>query len=310
MIINAADYTKRKNYINNFDEALETFDLDFNIESREIGFMGDSGFTTITDNNAIIRTDNQKILGVVGSTYPDISPSEKFEPLKKYVDNGTISIVDGGNIGKNGGIHYLQGVINETITPNPKVNDITECRITFTTSSNGMKANEILLTPYRLACSNGMVIADAVKTKRFKNTKNVSYRIPEMDKYISIIMAEYTKFDEFISSCFNTVELKERQIDGFIEKLIPSNDTPSTRILNMRDELKDSMFNGVGQDIISKKNLYWLVQGVTTWTNNVKATMKDDPVNYILYGQGNTYNMSALSLIDNALAHGNEVFGN
>lgn len=302
--------TENKDIITNMDEALDVFDLNFEIDSHEIMYGEDS---VIHDSKAITRTDTGKYLGIVGKGYPIISPKTKFEALREYVDQGVIGIIDGGNTGKNEGVSYLQTIIKDSININPKVNDITECRVTFTTSSNGMKSNEILLTPYRLACSNGMIVGDMTKKKkkRVKNSMNLEKRLPDLSIFLEEILHEYRKLDDFLESCFKSPELNDKQINGFIEKLFAvkktANNDYSTRTKNRIDDIKNALFEGVGQDIVEKKNLYWLLNGVTCWTNNYNATKKDDPFHYIMYGQGERFNTKGFNLVSQAMSHGNSI---
>lgn len=282
--------------IKNYDEALELFGLTFEVDRVPL-FTNKGGLNKIRQNEAIIRNDTKECIGVVSPKYPIISPATKFAPLKEYINEGILEVVDGGMFGKFGGKSYLSCRIGDTINVNPAVNDIIEKRIIFLTSYDGTKANEVTQTLYRLVCSNGLTVPETEFSVKFRNSKNSEQKISELAVTLEQSLNEYRNVTDFIS-LLNSTPMNSKQVETFAKTVLQYSDDMKegkgkTRKDNQLSELLKTIEEGIGQAEIKEMTAYKLLNGVTCYTNHVLSATKDDVNDYVYFGTGNQYNARA-----------------
>lgn len=307
MSVIESSYSAEVKGIKNFDEALETFGINFDVAKTKLG-TNSGGFKTIPMAEAMIRTDTKECLGVVSPKYPVISPKEKFGVFSSFADENIIEFVDGGRFGKFGGKVYLQARIDGSLNINAEVGDIIEKRITFISSYDGTKANELIITPYRLICENGLAIPEkALSSFRYKNSKNIATKIEKAVLLIENAISEYRNIDVLFKALTESKEVNDTQIEKFAEIIIPSvSEEVSTRTANRRTELINTIHSGLGQNEINETNLWKLFNGVTCFVNNIEgAKKKENPFDFIYFGTGNNLNERAYNLVGELVESGN-----
>ena len=267
--------------ISNFDEAINTFGINFNVD-RVHHYTNVNGILrNIPQNECIVRTDNYKTIGIVGNNYPIISPRDKFKVFESFAQEG------------------IKGSLNLTA----QKGEIVEKRITFISSYDGGKSNELFITPYRLVCSNGMVIPEKALTKfKVRNSTNCFDAIQNAVVVIEEAINEYREIDVFFNTLMESKPLTERQVEKFVDLVIPSpTEKISTRTANRRTSMIETIFSGVGQKEIKTMNLWKLLQGATSFSNNVEGSKKKDHFEYVYFGTGNNINQTAYNVVSEAL---------
>ena len=72
--------------------------LDWTVQKQPIHFMGEGKSVTIPDNYAIVRTDRNKALGVVGSVYTPLQNAKAFEFMDEIIGEGRAAYHTAGSL--------------------------------------------------------------------------------------------------------------------------------------------------------------------------------------------------------------------
>jgi hypothetical protein len=297
--------------ISSLTEAMETFKINFDVNRVPLYTNVDGTNREVEGTQAMVRNDNNSCIGVVSGKYPIINPYDKFKAYETIADEGIIEFINGGTYGKYGGNVYLQARIKDTMNQTAKKGEIVEKRITFLSSYNGTKKNEIMVNVFRLVCENGMVIPEkAMTTFKVRNSKFSEGKLEGAVIVMEEIINEYRKIDEFFFNLMDTKPLTNKQIENFVEMVLPSETTVdekgkiskvSTRTTNRRNSMIETIHNGIGQELIQTNNLWKMLQGVTCFTNNVEGAKKKNHFEYVHIGTGAEINETAYSLVSSAL---------
>ena len=306
--------------IQNLEEAMSAFGIDFGVDRVNL-FTNRGGLKKITGTEAMIRTDSNSPIGIVSGKYPIIQPIDKFGIFRTFAEEGLLEFVEGGTSGKMGGRVYLQARIAGTLNLEATVGDIVEQRITFMSSYDGSRANEVLITPYRLACSNGMVISEKASARfRVRNTRYCPSRLEEAVLVIEEAVNAYRQLDaEWMKMLATPVQDKE--VGRFVEMLLPATrevsetyvdrdgnvetiavPETSTRTENRRQVIVETIHSGIGQAEIQGMNLWKLLNGVTCYTNHVEGERKRDRFDFLYFGGGEKLNTRAYELCTGVMA--------
>lgn len=289
-------YAAKQQGISSFDEAIETFGLNFQVDRVPL-FTNKGGMKNIGIAEAIIRTDNKDCLGIVSKKYPIISPAEKFHALKEYAEQGILEFVGGGMFGKNNAKTFLSARIKETMNMDAVKGDVIEKRVIFYSSWDGTKGNEFVIAPYRLICSNGLAVPEKEMSVSFKNSKNSGTQFQSMPDKIRLILDQYKVVEDFLLRA-KDVNVTEQEMNDFVKRVmeIPVEEKVSdmpTKTINRYNSIIETIHSGIGQEEIPGMNVYKLLNGITCFVNNVEAIKKDDQIDYIYFGTGNKMNARA-----------------
>jgi phage/plasmid-like protein (TIGR03299 family) len=286
----------------NISEAITAFNLDFTVEKAPIFTNIDNELEAYGDKVITYRTDNKQTLGVVGNGYEIVQNMAQFEVFQKFADEGLISFEQGGVFG-GGRRTYIQAVLPSTIDINN--GDITKKYITICSSHDGTIALQAFVSPVRIWCGNtfNLAIKTGQHKQKIKHTVSAPARLIEAINTIENALETYHEYDEFLLTSTRTKEYNDKEVEKFIEMILPNDGKLSTRKTNQRIELLESIYGGIGQDSIDKNNLYKLWNGVTTWTNNVLGAKKEDAFEFVTYASGANINSHAYD-ISTKILHG------
>lgn len=276
----------------NIAEAISAFNLDFAVAKTPIYTNIDNELEAYGDKVITYRTDNKQTLGVVGNGYEIVQNMAQFDVFQKFADEGLISFEQGGVFG-GGRRTYIQAVLPSTIDINN--GDITKKYITICSSHDGTIALQAFVSPVRIWCGNtfNLAIKTGQHKSKIKHTVSAPARLIEAITTIENALETYHEYDEFLLASTRTKEFNDKEVEKFIELILPNDGKLSTRKTNQRIELLDSIHTGIGQDSIDKNNLYKLWNGVTTWTNNVLGAKKENPLEFVTYASGANINNHA-----------------
>lgn len=285
------------------DEALYTYGLDFEVKKTPI-FTNCGGLKKYDGRMAMTRTDTKEVIGLVSSKYPEVNPSEKFQCFDAFAKEGIIEFTGGGTYG-GGSKVYLQARLPNSINVKPEVGDIIERRIIFHSSYDGSVANDVANYMLRLVCSNGATRSITEMESKFKNTKNSSHRFLNVAELLRASIENYKVLDQLIQSSLQTREYTDRELKKFIEMVLPTpaNKEASTRLLNRRLVLEETIHHGIGQDVIEKMNSYKLLQGALAYTQHDLSANSEDPFEYVSFGAGSRINNRVMNIIEQSISN-------
>lgn len=263
--------------------------------------------TTLSANDIIdshmasVRTDNGKILGVVGSTYGIVQNDKALEFFNNIL-NGDVSgeekpVIETAGILDEGARFYISAKMGNDIML-PGDNSPIEDYILLFNSHDGSGSVQVVPSFIRVVCQNTLTAALKRARSRltYRHTSKVNERM-DLTRLENLKRAdEVLRFHESYKKHFiedlellNSIKLEWKQVQDlsagvfatpaemdFIRKanydvFKVDDEILSTRKKNAIVSLQNAVESGVGQkDTKNRGTGLWLYNGLTTWAQNEK----------------------------------------
>lgn len=242
--------------------------------------------SVVPKSNATFRKDTGDILGTVGDRYTVVQNKDAFS----FFD-----AITGGEEG----IYETAGAlgVGERIFITAKMpdyiridgtDDITEVYVLLTSSHDGTGAIKACVTPIRVVCNNTLRAALSSCTNKvsIRHTTNAQAALAEAHNLMGITN-QYAQEMNDVLNHLTTVKLPDAKALEIIEKLFPMpEDKPSTRTINIRNEVFGAYQGAVGQEGIVG-TAYGLFNGITYYVDHLKNYKNDEvKLDNIMEGQG------------------------
>lgn len=263
------------------------------------------------DMVATMRTDYNEVLGIVSKNYGVVQNQDAF----KFIDalctggNNTPCIDSAGVLGHGERI-FITAKFPEPIRLAHKDNDLVNMYIVFTTSHDGTGAVSAMVTPIRVVCQNTLNAAFGCNKGRWnvRHTSNVSnnmMQIQEATRALGLYEVYKTEFEDKMSQlaniqltdddvkriAFKTIA-SEESFKLFFETKNPYHEDIPTRTKNKFDALMESIYGGVGQDMLDTNSGLHLYNGMTYYLDNVAPNVGKGSTPETIFVstiEGNTY---------------------
>lgn len=280
----------------------------------------------VRSHMATVKEGTNQILGCVGSDYGIVQNFSAFE----FVDiltsgrlGGDVAAVETCGVFGLGERMFMSIRMPQAINIGGDKNDRIEDYIVVTNSHNGSSAVSILFTPIRVVCENtlNMALRECKNKLSFKHTSRVNEKFDftegenlskakqvlglhgiykqNIEAYLNKLASE--KFtDEQIKETVSKVFLNDAQMKllKMANMNIDSVEEISTRAKNQIQDLRNTIENGVGQDL-HKGTKLWLYNGFTSFYNNNKTYKGGDEerFNSLMDGDANKKCQKAFDLL-------------
>jgi len=240
----------------------------------------------VPKSNATYRKDTGVVLGTVGDRYTVVDNKDAF---------GFFDAITGGEEG----IYQTAGVlgVGERIFITAKMpdyiriegtNDITEVYVLLTSSHDGTGAIKACVTPIRVVCNNTLRAAlnNCTNKVSIRHTTNAKSALANAHKLMGIT-SQYAQEMSEVLNHLTTVKLSDAKALEIIEGLFPMpDDKPSTRTINIRNEVFGAYQSGTGQEGIVG-SAYGLFNGITYYVDHLKSYKNQEVMlDNIMGGQG------------------------
>ena len=136
-------------------ETIEAAGLDFEVELSEITTTGG---LPIPSRKAVVRSDTEDVLGVVGNSYVPVQNKQAFGFLDAIAADGGIRYHTAGALRKGERIWLLGKLPGQIRVKGSE--DLTEKYLLLSNSHDGSSALRVFFTPIRVVCSNTLAMAD------------------------------------------------------------------------------------------------------------------------------------------------------
>lgn len=285
-------------------EGLVAANLGWTVEPRELTYVAGDGLRQPVPNRAIIRTDTQDLLGVVGPNYTPLQNTEAFKFFEPWVESGLVSLETAGSLFSGRRIWVL-GKINAE--PSEIVQgDIVEKYVLLSNGHDGTMAVRTGFTPIRVVCNNTLSAAHrGNKLLRIFHSKKVSEAVQSAQEIIDVVQRDFLatedqyKFlakrsvadQETIRRLVKVVFFKDKA-DEELEK-----DRQKAFFDSMVETIKERFEVGLGNDMKGVRGTYWaLYDGVTQYLSHEAGTNDERRLNNLWFGGGKKQNDEALEL--------------
>jgi len=250
--------------------------LDWSVEKQRLYTSPDQiNSQEIPTHKAIVRSSDQRVLGVVGNRYHPIQNLESFEFMDSLVDEGKMKYHTAGSLGEGQRIWLLGKISDVEIVPRDKLDHY----LFLYNTHDGSSSLRVLFTTTRVVCANTAQVAlSDGKTQgiRVRHTKNLFERLEQAQEILGLANTKFDSFNSWARQAAGT-RLSGNDWNDMVQQLIPlpALDKQTKKVITIRqktrDELTELYYNGVGQDIPGVAGTGWAAyNAVVEYSNYFK----------------------------------------
>jgi len=305
------------------EAAIKLAGLDWVVEKRDIFTQGNVCIDDIPvvgqkigTHKAIVRTEDESILGVVGNSYEPIQNSEAFGFLDALVGEGLAMFHTAGSL-FDGKRIFITCKLPNSIQVGP---DQVDKYLALATSHDGSLSLHIKWTPIRVVCWNTMSAAfnifggkvHAQDVVSVRHTANYKDNIQEARRLLNLTDVYYQR----VEACFNQLiktPISDTGFQQFTDKLYEptiedenGNKTASKYCEKKREQARELFHLGIGNNVQDVKGTRWAALNAITeqvdhhrnyYTSTYGGNENDAKMNSVIWGSGATTKKRALELL-------------
>jgi phage/plasmid-like protein (TIGR03299 family) len=223
--------------------ALRMAALDWTVEARPIFVDGQDGAVPeVPTHKAIVRTDTQALLGVVGKRYQPVQNFQTFEWLDEVIGPGKAVYETAGSL--HGGkvvwsLVKLPGELRIAST-----DDVVKPFILVVNSHDGSIAFRALNTSIRVVCQNTLTLAlrhagpDSISVK---HTESIHDRLADAQEVLGLAISKHREFEVQMNRLAQ-VRLTKRTFSSYLDRVLgpvpkPTEDDPEPEVSTARQQV-------------------------------------------------------------------------
>lgn len=268
-------------------EAITLAKLDYRVKHTPL-YISTNNTNKEVDKVAIIREDNNEVLGITTPKYKIVQNVDAFSFFDVVVGEGQAIYHSAGALGKGERIWILAKLPNDIVMGD----DIIEKYLCLTNSHDGKSSLRMYFTPVRVVCQNtlNMSMADASKGIAIRHTGNINYKVQEARRILGLSINYYNQFEQIVKEMENR-ELQDKELNNYFNIVLEINDKTSTRKENQKLDLLSLVDSGKGQKLGNKHSLWKAYNSVTEYVDHYRTVknVKNDATNKlssIWFGSG------------------------
>lgn len=175
--------------------------LDWQVEKMPLSFTNRAGKLQTVNKHALVRSNDSKVLDVIGDDWNPIQNSEAFEFFSEYVLAGDMEMNTAGSL-KGGKNVFALAKVKESFSVNG--DDQVDSYLLFSNPHEYGKAVDIRFTPVRVVCNNTLTFSLQSASKNFVKVGHRSKFDADMVKQqmglASEKFAKYKEMAQFLST--------------------------------------------------------------------------------------------------------------
>lgn len=252
-------------------EAMVAAGLEYLADLRDIQTVDGN---PIPSRKAVVRSDTDDVLGVVGNSYVPVQNYQAFGFLDAIVADGSLRYHTAGALGKGERVWMLAKLPDDIRVKNS--DDITEKYLLLSNSHDGSSSLRVHFTPIRVVCANTLAIA--ARNGRGQGVSiihkgDLTAKVQQAQEVLGLAKRFYDEVDAQINR-LATHYPSLRQLEEYFRQVYPdSPDGESTRTKNVRQELLRLFEKGIGHDIPEIRHSTWTaLNAVTEYVDHYRST--------------------------------------
>ncbi len=294
------------------EEALEAAGLDYDVELQELSTPN----VVCESHKAVVRTDSQDVLGVVGNGYEPLQNKDAFRFFDTLVEGKEARYETAGALKGGRQIWLLAKIEGQIeIIKNDPINKY----FLLTNRHDGLGSVTGRVTPIRVVCDNTLTAAMNKRVRdeiRIVHRGNVADRLEFAGQLLAKVGAFYDELSEVYRK-FAKIQIKENQMRTYIaEALRPyggvktekealefaklqEEEGMSVRLQTEVNNVMSLVESGRGTDIKGVRGTLWgTYNAITEYVDHHKVPRSGDEgrVQYIGFGTGKMVKDAALRI--------------
>lgn len=250
-------------------------------------------------HKAVRRSTDNKVLGVVGPRYAPLQNQDAFKWFQPFLDAKEAALHTAGSL-RGGSRVWVLAKLNR----DPLViaqGDEVEKFILLSHGHDGSLAVRAGFTPIRVVCQNTLSMAhgsDASKLIRVRHTKDVLENLANVRAVMDLANQEFEataeQFRLLARKSINAADVRK-----YVKRVLKIDEepAPSTRSLNIVEEIVRLAESGRGNDLPSVRGTLWTAyNGVSEFLTYNRGRSADNRLNSLWFGDGLSANRHALEV--------------
>jgi phage/plasmid-like protein (TIGR03299 family) len=289
----------------NSEEAIIAAGLDWKVETQPL-FLGDG---TKAPSNAVVRTDRNEILGVVGKNYKPLQNSKAFDFFDPFIQSGQASYETAGSL-KGGKRVWVLAKINK----DPMViagDDIIDKYILLSNGHDGLMSVRAGFTPVRVVCQNTLSMSHGNSNSsliRIKHGKNVEQNLEMVRDIMNTANATFEATAEQYRFLANK-QVNSKDLEKFVKLVFTGPQyvelEKSGIIANKRiiEKVIPLFEKGRGNDMTAIKGTAWAAyNAVNEYLQYERGADEGNRLDSMWFGDSANLNAKALGVITKLVA--------
>jgi phage/plasmid-like protein (TIGR03299 family) len=253
-------------------EALEKANLGFTVEKRPLFTTWRDSHIEVPNNFANVRTDTEKVLGVVGKGYTIVQNVEAFDFFDSIIGEGVAAYETAGALGDGERVWISAKMPKDIIV---KGIDVINQYLLLSLSHDGSSTVQCDFTPVRVVCQNTLSQALSSMQCRIslRHTKTVQEKLAQAHKLLGLVAKQTEAASIEYNKLANTDVKSEVNVTSYLDLVFGKiEDSDTKKRFNIREDVKRLFVAGKGND---GKSLWSLYNAVTEYTDH-ERTVKEN----------------------------------
>lgn len=280
----------------NSEQAIVAANLDWTVGTQPL-FLADG---TLAPANAVVRSDNNAVLGVVGKDYQPLQNRDAFRFFDSFIESNQAQYETAGAL-REGKRIWVLAKINSDLDV-VKGDDTLSRYVMLSNSHDGTTAVRAGFTNIRVVCQNTLSIAHssaASKLIRVRHGRNVKDNLDKVAEIMNLANREFEATLEQYKLLANR-EINSTDLEKYVkmvmigEKKMEANKEAGARILNRIIPLFEK---GRGNDMPEIKGTFWAAyNSISEYLQYEKGMDEGIRMDSLMFGQSATILENALKV--------------
>lgn len=245
------------------EEAIVAAGLDYQISLTDVATVDGM---MVPRTKAVVRYDNQTVLGVVSDRYVPVQNRQAFGFLDAVVADNGLRYHTAGALGRGEKIFLLAKLPGHLRVK--QTEDVVDKYLLLSNSHDGSSALRVLFTPVRVVCQNTLSMAlrqGSGQGVSIRHNGDLAAKIRDAQRVLGLATRFYddaqSKIDRLAS-----LSPTQAQLDSYFRVLYP--DPPDGedggKARQTRERLQELFTTGIGHDIPGVKDTWWTAYNAVT----------------------------------------------
>ncbi len=279
-----------------FHDGFKQAGLDWEVEVRPM-FLADG--SKVEDGRAVVRTTDNKQLGVVGTRWTPLQNRDAFNVFEPLVARGDMTLETAGSLKGGKRIWVLCKIKQDNLEV--AKNDEIALYGMLSNGHDGTLAVHFGFTNIRIVCSNTEQMARTSESSRLVRVRHHRLVLENVEKLRDLMNLAKTEFEgsledyRFLASrAINQDDLK-KYIRIVFKQDKKKEDDISSRQNNIMAEVERLFEEGKGNDLPGVRGTYWAAyNSVTEYLNWNAGRNAENRMNSLWFGPNNNVSRDAL----------------
>lgn len=245
------------------EEAIVAAGLDYEITLTDVATVDGM---MVPRTKAVVRYDNQSVLGVVSDRYVPVQNKQAFGFLDAVVAEGGVRYHTAGALGRGEKVFLLAKLPGHIRVKD--TDDLVNKFLLLSNAHDGSAALRVLFTPVRVVCQNTLSMALRQGENQgisVRHNGNLTLKIEAAQRVLGLASRFYddsqSKIDRLAS-----IQPTQSQLDLFFRSLYPDpvEEDDNGRAKKTRENLNRLFEEGIGHDMPGIKHTMWAAYNAVT----------------------------------------------